>query len=527
MPKIHSRHHSNIIKGNDNGSIMPLHQTVATLGYKSFYTIPQQPAPSSNSLSTGKYLYFDLESYETDTIEDICFRWTISNTGASDVELVPSAYFINRIVIEAEKGTGQELSYIYPEQIIFHYWTVLTNEERERWASLSNFGIGRLNSKGEEKLIASDSTILRAGETKDIYMPIPVAFLHLHAIDPTHLISDLRFRIELNNDFVISGTSTDVSLDNLNLFILSPQEAEYDKASRKTANKRAHHKYVYLDAERLTYNDKTLTAGSYMRWNMDQFVGKSPFLVVFLKGSTAPQASDKTLFNYLEMGPDALFDLENSSGRSLWGNGSPIKESEVYQNFLSKTSNRPLQGCYVIDFSDDMRKSLAGVINGIHSFNGQNDYLRIDFPTAALQETQTITLNAALTSGLYYFINSRDSSVSNAIAWDSNNNDMTNAINAMPAVKSRGYTATVDTTFDASATVTITFSNADGKVSDEIGQISIVPVSTNALTSIDTETTQYGKKGFTTGSNYQIEIFLYKFKELTVTKSGRLITKDL
>ena len=219
-----------------------------------------------------------------------------------------------------------------------------------------------------------------------------------------HLVSDLRFRIELNNDCVVSGSKTDFKLDQLNLFITSPQEADFDKSSRTSRQRGNAHKYIFLDAERLTYNDKTLTSQAETRWNLDQFVGKAPFLLVVIKPNTAPNATDKSLWNYLEVGEDATFDLENSSGRYIIGNGTPIKEVEVVTNFTQVTENFPLRGAYVVDFSDNIKKSLARVINGIHQFTGQNDYLRIEFGSAPVAEVQTVSTslpNAGLAATTY------------------------------------------------------------------------------------------------------------------------------
>ena len=45
---------------------------------------------------------------------------------------------------------------------------------------------------------------------------------------------------------------------------------------------------IYLDHERLTYNDKTLTASQTTKFALDQFVGKCPFIIVVIKSNTSP-----------------------------------------------------------------------------------------------------------------------------------------------------------------------------------------------------------------------------------------------
>ena len=279
--KIVSRNHRKIPKHKAKNHVIPLHQSQASISMKTWYTIPQSPAPATNSLASGRDILFDLESYETNVIESIAARFTVTNSGSADVQLAPSAYWIERIVIEAERGTSDELNYIYPEQIVFYYWSILSNEEREYWSKKSNFSIGRFED-GTERYFDDESTILRAGETRDIYMPFPVAWLHMSAIDMKHILGDLRFRFQMNNDFVVSGTKSDVTLDDLVLFICSTEETEADRQARKMELRSNHHKYIYLDAERLTLNDKSLNAGSEQRFNLDQYVGKAAFILVFI-----------------------------------------------------------------------------------------------------------------------------------------------------------------------------------------------------------------------------------------------------
>lgn len=80
MPTVGSRRQVQHPKVGHKGAMYPPHQVAATLGYDSVFTIPQTPAPPTAALQQNNQIYFDLESYECDVIEDIIFRFTITNT---------------------------------------------------------------------------------------------------------------------------------------------------------------------------------------------------------------------------------------------------------------------------------------------------------------------------------------------------------------------------------------------------------------------------------------------------------------
>ena len=103
--------------------------------------------------------------------------------------------------------------------------------------------------------------------------------------------------------------------------------------------------------------------------------------------------------------------------------------------------------------------------------------------------------------------------------------DIQTAINGIPQLQERNISIVANNGIDATTSQTITYSANSGKVSQELGKISILGNGTPRVTG--TTLTTVGKKGWTSGSNYTVEIHMYKFRCLKVLKSGKLITKDL
>lgn len=512
-------------KVGDNGALLPAFQKNITGGMDSYYTIPMNPAPPSNSIGSGRQLYFDLERDECSEINDMCIEFEVTCSTA-DVELAPTPYWFERIVIEASKGSGDILKTIWPEE--FFVWNQITMDEetRDRWAKLSNWSVSKLNQDGtSERISLSENNKFRAGTTRKIYLQLPALFLHLDAIDMKQIRSDLRIRMEMASDVVVSGSVANLSLDNVRLFVRSFNEESYDNARRQTRQQKNKHKYIYNDVERLQINDKTLNAGATVRLPLDSFVGKSGMLAVFIKPSTNPSASDKSLFNFQNIGPNSTFDITNSAGQSLLGNGTAIPEEQLNNLFCAQTQNPHLNGVYIIPFCEDIKKNMLGVCNGVMDFVAVHDYLEITFDDAPTSEVHTVSIGTTASAGTYRLAFENGIMDTSELDYNASTTDIQNALAAMPKCAELDLTATVSNSLDSSTSQTFTFNTNSGKVSEELGKLTYIG---NGIPKVSSSSvTTYGEKGFTSGSNYQVTILMYKFKSLTIDTKGNITCKEM
>ena len=523
MPDIVARRSLKHPKVINNGVRMDAISATATAGMQGFYTIPMTPQPSSSSLGSGNTLYLDLERDECGEIDNLCIRLKVSCSTA-DVTAVPSAYWFKRIVLESEKGSGSELAHIYPEQMVIWNWLLHGEEMRDKWAKLSNFANVKLKGKKMEKFYDNEQTKFRVGETKEIYIQIPATFLHNSMLDMKHIRSDLRIRMELSSDIVVSGSVNNLSLDNVSVLINSFREESYDDQEKISYQKNYDNGHIYLDAERLQINDKTLTAGQSTKIALDQFVGKCAFLAVVIKPNSNPVASDRSLYNYVDIGDDTTFDITNSSSQSLLGNGTAIKQKQLLQIFTELTGNQPLKGLYIIPFCEDIKLAFTKM-NGVFDFYGLRDYLDVTFDTAPTQEVHQINLASLGVTGSYRYAFENGVISDQGLDYNDVAADIKTAIDAIPELQERDISVSVNNGIDGTTTQQITFNANSGRVVDEVGKITILGNNIPKVTSTSVST--YGTNGFTTGSNYQIEIFMYKYKCLVVDKKGNVTCKDL
>ena len=524
MPQLKNLADVELPKIHEGGALLPLHQAHMTGGMDGTITVPATPAISSDILGSGNTYYYDLEPDTIGRIDDICFRFTITCSTA-DVECLPPQQWFSRLILEAEKGSGDELIHIYPENMVF--WSFLTEnrEGREKSSRLGNWARIKLDHEAAEKYGINEKTKFKAGETRDVYLQIPALFLHLNALDMRHTRNDFRFRMEFSNDIVVSGDRTNLSLDSLNLVAQTFNEESFDYRHRMGRSQKNDHKYIYLDHEILSYNSYTLNAGATQKFALDQFVGKCPFLFVVIKPNNAPVASDKSKINYVEIGKDGTFDITNPSSQSLLGNGTAIKQDYVYDQWTKQTGNPHVKGVYLINFSKSVKQSLAGKICGFFEFVGVRDYLEITFDSAPTQEVHTITTDALGVTGSYRYAFENGIISDQELDYDAEPAAIQTAINAIPQLAERDISVTVNDGIDAVTSQTVTFNNRSGKVSDEFGKITILGNGTPKVNSTTVSTPH--KSGWSSGSNYTVEIHMYKYRCLEVSKRGKITTKDL
>ena len=510
--------------GDGSNNAIPIFQSFATVGHKEWYQLPIQPtAPTTAFSSAPTTIFYDLEKHDTKGIEDMFIKITLSAT--SDTQIVGAPYLFDLISIWSNRGSGSELVRIRAEDIITWCLLTMNDEEQQHWSKLMNFSLVDMKN-GEKKYWYDENSYIRANTTKTIYLPLPLNWIKFGALDMSHC-NPLRFRFECSNDIVINGSVSNISLDNIELVVCSHNESDFDEKAREGRNMTKNHCYHFLESERLQINDKTLTAGNKTECFVDGINGKIAFFVIVIKGNQQPNASDKTLFNFLDIG-DSTLDLENTSGRSMLGNGNPIPVKILKHHLQEQLGNKTFTGYYILPLTEDIKKAyIGGSIQGFYQLYGQRDKIVINFDTAPTSETHQISIGTTASAGNYRYVFDNSFAISDS---DASYNDSTSAlatlIEDIPALKDRNITVdTIDNNLASTTTQNVTFDASSGAISEMFGKLTIVGNGIPKVTSTNVST--YYDNGWTTGSNYQIEIFAYKYKKFIVTKEGTLRVEEL
>ena len=152
--------------------------------------------------------------------------------------------------------------------------------------------------------------------------------------------------------------------------------------------------------------------------------------------------------------------------------------------------------------------------------------MEITFGDSATSEVQTITTDQLGTTGSYRYAFENGAISDQELDYNASASDIQTAINAMPQLAERDISVTVNDGIDAVTSQTITFNSRSGKVTDELGKITILGNGTDCKVNSTALTTPH-QSGWSTNSDYTVEIHMYKYKCLEVNKNGKITCKDL
>ena len=517
------------------------HQSIATTGWMSHFQIPASPSLPTNCIqNSSSQIYFDLEPGECSCIEDAWFRFTVTNSGANDLTLAPLAYWVKLLRIEAQKGTGDELIRIRPECVMHYWFSMHSREQRAYLEKVSGFSSVEIPSEGAITFGFSENNVLSAGETRKYYYPLAVfSPLKYRCFDMNHISNDIRFNFEFQNPILENGVGT-ISLDACELVVRSHFEYGMDEQERLARFRSKIHRYVYLDTELISYNDKRLTANSITKFSLDNFHGKYPFMAMIFKKTTNPQFSDKSDLKYLELGKNFTIDVTNPSGLSQIGEGQAIQEHEVIYPWIEDLSLPWLKGMYIIPFNESCKKSAEGHINGFFQLDGEKSHIEVDFGDAGTRLEYDFdprthepdgSPTVAFAGRIWLEINGIRSE---EVVSTSPINEVVEAFDTNPWLRARNVEILALSNI-TEATVNLAFDNKDSYLQNEIKSIAIgglmhgvdVGKENNILRYQTGLVVQNGKRGWDTSDQYTTQIFACKFKQLTVTPNGQIFCEEL
>lgn len=504
---------------------IPAVQVIAEVQKENYITVYMNPPPPTTCMSNGTLVWFDLQPRIAQNVKTFDLRLSITCSNAK-VTVTPSMYWFKTIRVRINKGSGDYIQWIYPENIVMHY--ALMDPIRRSWYETHGM-VKFYEGKHNYRLVYPNP--LEVGETRDVYIPIPTSFWDMGAIHFQHMTQDIRFEFEFDSDFVISGTASNITVNNIavviNQFDMTGDEQEqWLRDFRYNA-----HYYNYLDCIRVTDNSKTMTQSAKTNFDLQNFTAKSPFLWVVIKPSTAPVASDHSKYRPLAWGEDATVEIENPSNEPLLGKGNAPKWEYLEKRYVELTGKKPIMGFYLINFSQSIYDSFNGVIKGFYPLAGIKDTLAITFGSGGIQETSTFVAGTAPTAGSYS-VTFNGRTLGN-VAYNATFATVASAINGADPFVRTGQTATITasgnaTTIATTQTLTITFAVKDGKVSenadDKVIELHGEALADQAFTSA---IGKRGKAGWNTTSSAQIEIYCYYYRRLKVGTDGVLSVRTL
>lgn len=508
------------IRDPRGGGKLPLIQSKATINYDSFITVFCLPTPATTCLSNGSIINFDVDPNSFHMAENIALKLNITCSNAA-VTMVPSPWWFRTIKVHSNKGAGEYLKWWYPVENAL----CLSMEPEHIRDFYEREGMIRFIELKEE-IACCYAHPLNVNESRDVYIYLSPSFFEMNSWHGQHISQTLRFELEFNSDFVISGTATNITVNNISLVVRQHEMPDQEQKEWVRDFRNSKHFYQYLDTIRLTDNGKTLTAGTLTQYDLQSIIGKIPLMCITILPSTTPAASNQSLFRPVTIGESASWELYSPSQEPLLGKGNVIRASYLRKEFFRLTGCKPLRNFYILPFTDDIRASWQGIVSNYRAFIGAKDTLGITFGSAGTSEVHTWTNSATSTVGSWHVY--WDGEFLARMVFDRPANDAETDIEASDQFKALGYNIEISAAVSVTGAKTVTFDAKDGCVSQDHRNrpLTLIGQLLNDSDATCTITTR-GVPGFVTGSGYQTEIYAFYFRRLEIDTRGVLSTLTL
>lgn len=487
------------------------HFSVAVGGKVMYTQVDMTPAAPVNALNVTTPYSFFVEQDALGVMKHGMLRWEIKNTGGGDAaQILPTTLWHTRIEIINRK-TGQEIAR-YHDDIQHLYMNVSTQQYRDIWGPLANF---------DAKSSGFSNVVLENGETKYFYLPLDGTFLDGFDLDFANLQGDLEFKFYPRGDPYTSADATLGSAGNSQIDVLSLRLiAGTDMLSRAGEAKRRQerislaHQRNFSDFQQY-YVNKSITAGTEFTLDLEQFHHQSGLLLITIRENKLYDG----IIEYTGLGPKATFDHVNVHNKSMMGNGTSIdgnymKRVVASQLFPTDFINR--NHVYVIPFSRNLPGAWDGVVDGLHTFRGDRERIRI-IPDqkgtnmirsyAAATGTGTTTLQIGY-KGMWTPLLTLNSTVAVLKA----------AVDKLTSVQKDGFRATFSGVITSAFTINYTEPGGTPFTDNSCGRLEWRLAGATPATTVPVYLSQtYGVPGFRSDSytsDYRIDIYSLAFKNV-------------
>jgi hypothetical protein len=462
-------------------------------------TYPANPVPPTNALSSTSYFEFKLDRGAGKRSLQSWFRLRLLASGG-DAELISPQFWFNYCEVWAQNGT-KNLGRFYFEAEYFEDMYLLNNPHKRLIAEQLNINPDNSTS----------ATVLKQDTSRDYYIrlrgdPISKCQVQLSVVDQF-----VTYRFFPIGSIVASGAGT-VSLTQIDMISLEMSASPNDEQAIDHIHKTSVVSHPFVEPI-LVSTTATLTADQALNINLNNLHGWfSHFLIVARLASET--YSNHGLSNYVSFGKTAQIDLLDPTQQSVFGQGSAPTVGFL-QSCLPQilfTGSNPTKPCVVVPFGHPESALEHGIVDGCQFLDGKLYVLRI-IPKSGTAQTWTVTPDANASSGRYsitFETENGEFSSTDSLAYNANAATIQSAVNAMEVVRKYGLTVNANQGLSAGA-VTLTQTSARKYIP---GRFRVRNEALGTTASIVSAIGTPGIEGISSGSNYIINVYAYRYNKL-------------
>ena len=345
-------------------ALVPIHQATVFDHHTVYYTQSFNNVPAALFRNSGARYVTTLEKQAFSKIKSAVLKISIS-VATSSVQVIPTPYFFQSIQIRLQHGSGDVLTTLYDDTMMFSL--MLAGEGKSRYLQkVCNL----------EDWYENSYQVIPTSGTAVFYLPLVGSVLDTLNIFWANSQGDLQLAFTPAATLNISGSGV-CSCDALDIIIESEQLLPSDEKHHLAI----HDNYIsssrYLDAIQVSFINEVLTAGSQTKLNLNSITGDVSFLMFMVRDTYGSNTSSANL-DYLDLGKTSLIDILDSGNKSVFGSGQALTSDFVKNVITPRHIDCDMKGrsIYILPFCNDIKKAFMGVKDGFYPARGQNGIYR-------------------------------------------------------------------------------------------------------------------------------------------------------
>lgn len=432
-------------------------------------------APVSTSLNAGnEVLDFDVALNAIDKLESFILELEIKVANNSQLTC-PAWGFVKEIEFRVNNNADSSSNFkIYNDTIFLDTFSFGAEQRDLAWRDM-------LTPKG----VLMDRNL----PTGTYYVRLPLNS-YLDQLKPycRHITQDLQIRLTFNNDVDVSGTSTDLTLQNITLYVQSERLSQKELDNfKKELHGPAAKSLVGTCVEYQKIVDRSISWTASTAHDIDLSSLKdvaSPYLFLLFKPTTSVDIGT-TVYRNMNLG-DLTIDLTSASGSSLMAAGRPVPQRVLRRYFqrhfpeCTYNLSEQYQAYFVPFCANASMASRYGQVNGYQWFDGSKMKLRVTLPAARVREVQTLTLAGGTDNDGGYYVLSFNGELTGPLVYNANVAAMKAALEGLRVCTENQIKVTFSAT--AAGSFTVTFGedrNECGKIYEKYGLVQLIPLDLN------------------------------------------------
>ena len=374
--------------------LVPAYQSSVIQQNKDFLTLPL-PNTTTNMLSSTSVYTYNIPSAQARRVVGLRLNVQVNESGgANSITLNPVNFWINRIELVANGGSGAILNTICGEQIWCNYSIYMDHEDFLIIAPYAG-----LTSAYAPSLSGNSSLVLSASGYNNYVINLWSFF---NVVRPVLQAMNQDIQLKIYYRSIVSAGSGTLNLGSnaLNLVLEHNDLSDMDLQLNKQLYFENVLKYTYLDCINVSQT-LTITKSIQNKINLQSLKCKVAFALVMIRSSVSPTSQGFSTLACLgtqNIQTPATLDIQDPAGVGQLNHGTAMNLTDlsyVSSRFFKGNMFILNQNIYPIIFSTNIDRALSGdQSSGFFYFNGDPYNLVLTPDTNWSNATYTVDMYA-------------------------------------------------------------------------------------------------------------------------------------